>query len=85
MDFVIMAYNAETGEPICVATSIPKAIKYMVDHCWLENDTPTEDWEGRSLQERFGNNWQDVMEKMDIDKLNELFDDLWFGKTIFVK
>lgn len=85
MNSVIVVYSNETGELVCVATSIPKAIKYMVDNHWLEDDTPTEDWKGRSLQERLGGNWQSVMEKMDIDELNDLFDDLWFGETPLIK
>lgn len=85
MDFVIVVYDTDTGELVCVATSIPKAIQYMVDTYWLDNDIPTAEWRGRSLQERFGDNWQDELEKMDIDELNDLFDDLWFGDTPLIK
>lgn len=85
MDCVIVVYDTDAGELVCVATSVPKAIKYMVDNCWLDDDFPTAEWEGRSLQERFGNNWQNVMEGMDVDELNDLFDDLWFGQAPLIK
>lgn len=85
MDFVIVVYDTDTGELACVATSVSKAIKYMVDNWWLDSDFPTADWEGRSLQERFGEDWQDELEQMDVDELNELFDDLWFGQAPLIK
>lgn len=85
MNFVIVVYNTEIGELVCVATSTPKAIQYMIDTCWLDDDTPTVEWKGRSLQERFGDDWQNELEKMDIDELNDLFDDLWFGDTPLIK
>jgi hypothetical protein len=85
MDCVIVVYDTDAGELVCVATSVPKAIKYMVDHLWLDDDLPTADWEGSSLQERFGEDWQDELEEMDVDELNELFDDLWFGQAPLIK
>lgn len=85
MDSVIVVYDADTDELVCVATSVPKAIKYMVDHLWLDDDFPTADWKGRSLQERFGDNWQDVIEQMGVGELNDLFDDLRFGKASLIK
>lgn len=85
MDFVIVVYDTDTGELVCVATSISKAIKYMVDHLWLDDDFPTAEWRGRSLRERFGDDWQDELEQMRVDELNELFDDLWFGRTTLIK
>lgn len=85
MDSVIVVYDTDTGELVCVATSVPKAIKYMVDHLWLDDDFPTADWEGRSLQERFGEDWQDELEEMGVDELTDLFDDLWFGRAPLIK
>ena len=85
MDSVIVVYDADTDELVCVATSVPKAIKYMVDHLWLDDDFPTADWKGRSLQERFGDNWQNVIEQMGVGELNDLFDDLRFGKASLIK
>jgi len=85
MDSVVVVYDTDTGELVCVAISVPKAIKYMVDHLWLDDDFPTADWEGRSLQERFGEDWQDELEEMGVDELNDLFDDLWFGRAPLIK
>lgn len=85
MEWVIVVYDTDTDEMVCVATSVPKAIQYMVKSYWIDGDTPTDDWEGRNLQERFGDNWQDVIEKMGVGTLNELFDGLSFRLTLLIQ
>lgn len=69
---------SECGDLVCVATSIPKAIQYLVKHRWLTGDTDIELLGDGTLRGEFGDEWQSKLEQMDTNQLNDLLFDLLF-------
>lgn len=71
---------SECGDLICVAVSIPKAIQYLVKHCWLSGNTNVASWETKTLEEELGSEWQTKLEQMTFKQLNNLVDGLLFNE-----
>ena len=78
-------FLSECGDLVCVASSIPKAIQYLIKHGWLTGCTDIDSWDTGTLEKEFGYEWPNKLEQMDIIQLNDLFVDLLFHEVELIE
>ena len=78
MDKVILV-NEDWHGQIGVAKTYKDAVHYLIDNDWLneKSEITKEDEEWISIKEVYGDQWQEEILSLDIDKFNTIFLDMF--------
>lgn len=75
----VITINEECHGFIGIADTKEHAIDFLIDENWLSGDTelPSFDekdktWKDRSVKEKLGENWENVLKDSDIRQINDL-------------
>ena len=78
----VITINEECHGFIGIADTKEHAIDFLVDKNWLSEhtelpyfDEEDKTWKDRSVKEKLGENWKDILKNSDIEQMNELLDD----------
>ena len=81
----VITINEECHGFIGIADTKEHAIDFLVDENWLSEhtelpyfDEKDNTWRDRSVKEKLGENWEDVLKNSDIEKMNDLLEDTFF-------
>ena len=81
----VYCVNDEYGEHLIIATSIQSLINYLIELDTLNKNTDivvinedTNDCEWTTLEDFYGDRWQNTIANLTIDELNDLFFDAGF-------
>ena len=70
---------------IGIADTKEHAIDFLVDENWLSENTglpyfdgKDKGWKERSIREKLGENWKDILKNSSIEQMNDLLNDAFF-------
>lgn len=87
----VITINEECHGYIGIADTKEHAIDFLVDEDWLSEytglsyfDEEDKKWKERTIKEKLGENWKDILKNSDIEQMNDLLDDAFLFEEVRV-